>query len=507
LEKQFFDNILYHTDYLHSVLHRKISLPSFYSIQDIKTASPIYFQQLVIFSLNLIRRNKTMKKFIKAFTFINLIISLIIFTGLLHAQVTQQRVTKYNYILPSTGITDYSYSQDLRNSNDANEDTSWKYLGRVRPGLTTLRFPPDSLLANSNWMWHGTPIFSPDLKEMFWTKYNHTTERGELVFIKYINGNWTSMKNASFGNINYFENNPQYSISGDTLFFVSLRQGGFVFRVIRAGSGWTEPEIVNIPIPSGYRTGLDFSIARSGTIYFGMADTAHPLASDLYRAKYINGQYQMPENLGSMVNSDSGDTCPFIDPYERFILFGSKRPGGYGWHDIYISKRNPDDTWNNPLNLGPTINTSFEDVFPSITPDGLYFFYETAKYGDIGYNPYWINIQYIYNLISIGIKNLGSEIPNRYSLSQNYPNPFNPSTKIKFSIPPANPLDGGNGDEIVKLLIYNILGKEMTTLVNEKLSPGEYEVEWHAGDYPSGIYFNTLTAGSYKETKRMVMIK
>ena len=107
----------------------------------------------------------------------------------------------------------------------------------------------------------------------------------------------------------------------------------------------------------------------------------------------------------------------------------------------------------------------------------------------------------------IGIKNISSEIPSSFSLSQNYPNPFNPSTKIKFEI-----LGGQLTTSNVQLIIYDILGKEIATLVNEKLSPGTYEVPFSINQLPnnqlpSGLYFYTLTAGDYKATKRMILIK
>jgi Tol biopolymer transport system component len=265
--------------------------------------------------------------------------------------------------------------------------------------MTPLRFPPDSLLATFNWMWHGTPVFSPDLKEIHWSKYDRIADLGKLVYIKYNNNNWSSMQYAPFGNQSCFESCPVYSFSGDTLFFSSLRQGGFFFRTCRTSSGWTTPEPLNIPIPQGYAASFEFSMTRNGTIYFALVDTTFHTDADIYKTTLINGEYQIPVNLGPVINSDSNDLNPYIDPDERFIIFASKRPGGYGIHDLYISKRMPDNTWNSPLNLGPVINSNFEDVMPNVTPDNLYFFFVTAKSGDIGYNPYWISTQYIYNLI------------------------------------------------------------------------------------------------------------
>jgi len=99
-----------------------------------------------------------------------------------------------------------------------------------------------------------------------------------------------------------------------------------------------------------------------------------------------------------------------------------------------------------------------------------------------------------------------------YSLQQNYPNPFNPSTKIKYTIPtsPSVPLLSKERDERVRLVtlkVYDILGKEVTTLVNEEKPIGNYELEFDASQLSSGIYFYKLEVGSYSETKKMVLLK
>ncbi len=98
----------------------------------------------------------------------------------------------------------------------------------------------------------------------------------------------------------------------------------------------------------------------------------------------------------------------------------------------------------------------------------------------------------------IGIKPISTEIPSSYSLSQNYPNPFNPVTNIKFDIQKSSD---------VKIIISDIMGREITTLVNEQLKPGTYRIDWDAINYPSGVYFYRLTAGDFVETKKMILIK
>jgi hypothetical protein len=96
------------------------------------------------------------------------------------------------------------------------------------------------------------------------------------------------------------------------------------------------------------------------------------------------------------------------------------------------------------------------------------------------------------------ISQIGSEVPSAYSLTQNYPNPFNPMTNVKFSI--AN-----SGD--VKIVVYDIQGKEVQTLVNEKLNAGTYEVKFDGSSLNSGVYFYKLITGNFTETKKMLLIK
>jgi photosystem II stability/assembly factor-like uncharacterized protein len=104
---------------------------------------------------------------------------------------------------------------------------------------------------------------------------------------------------------------------------------------------------------------------------------------------------------------------------------------------------------------------------------------------------------------AVGIIQTSGNIPQQFSLSQNYPNPFNPSTKIKFDIP----AEGKGQTADVKLIIYNSLGQQVAELINQGLSPGTYEVEWNAADYPSEIYFYKLTSADFTESKKMILIK
>lgn len=96
------------------------------------------------------------------------------------------------------------------------------------------------------------------------------------------------------------------------------------------------------------------------------------------------------------------------------------------------------------------------------------------------------------------VKNPVSELPEGYKLEQNYPNPFNPSTKISFRI---------SYPGFVSLKVYDVLGKEVATLVNEEKPSGEFEVEFVAGRLSSGIYFYKLQSGNFSQTKKMLLLK
>ena len=89
-------------------------------------------------------------------------------------------------------------------------------------------------------------------------------------------------------------------------------------------------------------------------------------------------------------------------------------------------------------------------------------------------------------------------IPEKYELSQNYPNPFNPITNIKFQI-----VERGS----VTLKIYDILGNEVTTIINKELEAGYYKYDWDASELASGVYLYRIRAGKYVETKKMLLLK
>lgn len=100
--------------------------------------------------------------------------------------------------------------------------------------------------------------------------------------------------------------------------------------------------------------------------------------------------------------------------------------------------------------------------------------------------------------ITTGVEEIPNAIPNVYSLSQNYPNPFNPVTNIRFAIPEAG---------LVTMKVYNLLGQEVATLINEYKNAGTYNVDFDGFNLTSGVYFYTIDAGNYTATKKMILMK
>lgn len=118
------------------------------------------------------------------------------------------------------------------------------------------------------------------------------------------------------------------------------------------------------------------------------------------------------------------------------------------------------------------------------------------------YNNKWIstlNGLVIFNESGIiSVNNQTSNLPKEFILYQNYPNPFNPATKIQFQIPKRN---------FTALKIYDANGRLIETLAEKEFAPGTYEAEWNASGFVSGIYFYEIVSGSFRETKKMVLIK
>lgn len=129
------------------------------------------------------------------------------------------------------------------------------------------------------------------------------------------------------------------------------------------------------------------------------------------------------------------------------------------------------------------------------------YHYRIRAYNTAGNSPY-SNVAFDTTLSPVGII-FNNEIPKDFSLSQNYPNPFNPSTKIKFDIPSNVKSQTAN----VNLVLYDLLGRVVATLVNQSLQPGKYEVEFDGSNLSSGTYFYRIQAGTFTDIKKMILLR
>ena len=198
----------------------------------------------------------------------------------------------------------------------------------------------------------------------------------------------------------------------------------------------------------------------------------------------------------------SGDTVVIV--YQGFKKDTSAV--GFNYSDIFVVvSTNGGNNWTAPRNL--TNTTNLDERYPSISKWNQRGFANITWQEDTqpGSHAFSDNapisrstlVYYKWPLVITDVR-VGAELPVAYRLEQNFPNPFNPSTKISYTVP-----SGTN----VSLKVYNALGQEVATLVNDYRSVGNYEAEFSAANLASGVYYYTLKAGSFTATKKMVLMK
>ena len=188
--------------------------------------------------------------------------------------------------------------------------------------------------------------------------------------------------------------------------------------------------------------------------------------------------------------------------------------GGANWFSQNKSRNNSNLNSINFINSNTGWTVGSEGIIKKTTNGGANWLSQISGISDTLHCVFFVNASIGWAVGDSGailktttggvwVRSISNEIPSKYFLHQNYPNPFNPTTTIRFDIPKA---------AYVKLNVFNILGKKITTLINEKLSAGSYEVDWPApmGDasgYPSGVYFYKLITDEFVCVKKMISIK
>ncbi len=269
------------------------------------------------------------------------------------------------------------------------------YLGQPEPGDAPQRFAPGIVSGHGFDSEHSPAVFSPDGKELYWTK----KWKGPMLFMEQRKDVWTAPETAPFIS-DYGDGEPIFSPDGKKLFFLSLRpikpgdagDKENIWYVERTAGGWSEPKPVS-PRINAHDLHWLFSVADSGTIYFASIKEGGLGLNDIYSSRLVNGAYEEPRNLGSVINSAGIDHTPFIAPDESYLIYvssrGSSSPGDM---KFYISYRDGNGTWMEPILLDERINSVSYALCPAVTPDGKYMFF--IGDGDI----YWVDAGFIEEL-------------------------------------------------------------------------------------------------------------
>jgi ankyrin repeat protein len=247
-------------------------------------------------------------------------------------------------------------------------------------------------IISSIWGLHSTAVFSPDGNEVYWSPMvefpGGLYSRGGILMMKRVDGGWTSPAWAAFSGPDDGDV-PFFSQGGRRVYFMSARpvpggsEGGkeCLWYADRTAAGWSEPRPLD-PAVNEHAMHWSFSLDRSGDLYFAGRGPDSRGMSDIYLARYVDGHYQTPVNLGDPISTAAEETTPFVAPDGSFLLFSRQ-------YDLWVSFRAKDGSWSAPLSLGPEINSEAIDLAPMLTADGKYLFFLSQRQGES--HVYWVS--------------------------------------------------------------------------------------------------------------------
>lgn len=234
----------------------------------------------------------------------------------------------------------------------------------------------------------GCSVFLPGARSFLWR-----VDRSEsvLLLLEDVEGRWQPPRSLSLvdgrGDVWDFTLAPD----GADLYFTSdapVAEGARAnLWVVGLDAGeWGEARPLGAPVNTDRHESYP-SVDRDGVLYFFRRHPENRSECDLYAAHRDEDGFAAPVRLPAPVNSDSLDYDPFIAADGSFLIFSSRRPGGHGEGDLYVSFRGPDGSWGEPVNLGPQVNSPAEENRPSVTLDGKYFFFTSDRKTEVRLPP------------------------------------------------------------------------------------------------------------------------
>jgi hypothetical protein len=225
----------------------------------------------------------------------------------------------------------------------------------------------------------------------------------KLYIMNQINGVWSQPVLLPFGS-KYLVGDFTLAPDGKTLVFASRivlkeigseGEGCNIWMVKKTDTGWTEPKHIGMEINTKFHDSYP-CLAKNKNLYFFSRRPGGYGDSDLYMSELKNGKYQPPVNLGSKLNTSYHEWDTYIAPDESYMIYCSTMPGGLGSDDLYVTFKKRDGSWGNPVHMGKEINSEKSENRPYVSPDGKYIFYTSTKTGkrDI----YWVDAKIINEL-------------------------------------------------------------------------------------------------------------
>jgi hypothetical protein len=266
------------------------------------------------------------------------------------------------------------------------------YLGQKPPGLDPKIFAPGIISTDVS---EGCVSFTKDQSLFLFVRAGTG-----ILIMHQVNSIWTEPKLAPFS---AGRSDWDFMLAPDdkTLFVSSGRpdkKGDETLRdyriwiTERKGDVWTTAVLLPAPVNTGQHDSYPCA-TKDGTLYFFSNRDGGIGEGDIYRSKKINGTYKQVENLGAPINTRYHEVDAYVDPEENYMIFCSKRPGGFGGADFYISFGGSKGNWSNPVNMGPKINSQADEYIPYVSPDEKYFFYTSNKTGNR--EIYWVDARII----------------------------------------------------------------------------------------------------------------